>query len=170
MAKRQKHAYPRPPTINGRTLPGPPELHEKGYLVAVDGNCLEPLVHHGEVISAEPVLPQPGELACFFFSKQDSGSVKRLITPIRGFPVHPESTVVQVIEVQQLHPPKRYYCVASNLEAVHRVRWVRRDEKWLALADLLAEFRQALSPAKTHSGAAAERYCVAFRAAVRAAA
>jgi hypothetical protein len=51
-----------------------------------------------------------------------------------------ESTVIQVIEVQQLHPPKRYHCLANNLEAVHRVRWVRRGEKWLALSPLLSEF------------------------------
>src|SRR5687768_553094 len=140
MAKQGKHAYPRKAEIKGQIIPGPPELNERGYLVAVDGDCLEPVVHHAEVISAEPVLPEPGELACFFFSKQDRGSVKRLVTPLRGFPVHPESTVVQVLEVQQLNPPKRYHCLASNLEAVHRVRWVRRNNKWLALSELLSEF------------------------------
>jgi hypothetical protein len=44
------------------------------------------------------------------------------------------------LEVQQLHPPKRYHCLANNLEAVHRVRWVRRGDEWLALSELLAEF------------------------------
>jgi hypothetical protein len=140
MAKQARHAYPRKASVKGWVANRPPELHEKGYLVAVDGDCLEPVVHHGEIISAEPILPQPGELACFFFNKQDRGSVKLLVTPIRGFPVHPESTVIQVIEAQQLNPPKRYHCLANNLEAVHRVRWVRRDNKWIALSQLLSEF------------------------------
>ena len=78
MAKQAKHAYPRKASVKGWVANRPPELHEKGY--AVDGDCLEPVVHHGEIISAEPILPEPGELACFFFSKQDKGSVKRLIT------------------------------------------------------------------------------------------
>jgi hypothetical protein len=156
MAKQRKHAYPRKAQIKGEVLPAPPELHERGYLVAVVGDCLEPVVHHGEVISAEPVLPEPGELACFFFSKHDKGSVKRLITPIRGFPVHSESTVIQVIEVQQLQPPKRYHCLANNLEAVHRVRWVSRGDKWLALSQLLSEFDEQHPQTEAHTSPAPE--------------
>ena len=30
--------------------------------------------------------------------------------------------------------------LANNLEAVHRVRWVRRNDKWFALSELLADF------------------------------
>jgi|RhiMetdeSRZDD1v2_1073273.scaffolds.fasta_scaffold123045_2 hypothetical protein len=58
MAKQSKHAYPRKASVKGLVLPGPPELHEKGYLVAVDGHCLEP-IRPGEVISFDEQHPPP---------------------------------------------------------------------------------------------------------------
>jgi hypothetical protein len=136
MAKRLD-AYPRKATIKRLRLPGPSEFHEKGYLVSVDGDCLEPVIHHGEVVAVEPMLPKVGELACFFFKGKENGSVKRLLNSIRGFPVHKDSTVVQLILVQQLNPPKCYQCLADQLDAIHRVVWVRRNEKWLAIESLL---------------------------------
>jgi hypothetical protein len=59
MAKQSKHAYPRKASVKGLVLPGPPELHEKGYLVAVDGHCLEPIIRPGEVISFDEQHPPP---------------------------------------------------------------------------------------------------------------
>jgi phage repressor protein C with HTH and peptisase S24 domain len=137
MAKQLPHAYPRKTAIKPRHVPAPPGLHERGYLVAVNGDCLEPVVHNGEVIAVEPVLPKAGELACFFFKGQDNGSVKRLLNDVSGFPVHPDSTVVQLIRVQQLNPPKCFHCTADQVEAIHRVVQVRRDDQWLSIERLL---------------------------------
>jgi hypothetical protein len=108
-------------------------------LVSVDGDCLEPVIHHGEVVAVEPTLPKAGELACFFFKGKENGSVKRLLNTIRGFPVHPDSTVVELILAQQLNPPRCYQCPADQLDAIDRVVWVRRNDKWLAVENLLAE-------------------------------
>jgi hypothetical protein len=139
MAKQPKHAYPRKGSTN-RSLAGPLDFHERGYLVSVHGACLEPVVYNGEVIAIEPVLPRAGELACFFFKSREKGLVKRLLKNIRDFPVHPGSTVVQLILVQQLNPPKCFQCLADQVDAIHRVVWVRRHDKWLTVASLLVGF------------------------------
>jgi hypothetical protein len=143
MAKQREHAYPRTPTINRVHIPGPPAFHEKGYLVSIDGDCLEPVVHHGEIVAVEPTLPKAGELACFFKGKEN-GSVKLLVNTIRGFPVHPDSAVVQLILAQQFNPPQCYRCLADQLDAIHRVVWVRRNDKWVTAESLLSEIKPVI--------------------------
>jgi len=120
-------------------------MHPQGYVVTVRGDCLSPVVRDGEVISGEPVLPDSGELACFYFKGQETGAVKRLMTNLhRMFPVHPESEVVICVQSAQFNPPKRYQAWGNKLDAIHRVRWVMRNGEWLLLKPLLEDFDRTL--------------------------
>lgn len=126
--------------MSKRTCARPPDFHSEGYVVETDGGCLEPIVFHGELLAVEPVLPEPGEFACFFFKGAESGAVKLNTKPIHGFPLAPKSELIPLIEAMQFNPAKQYASWSNEIIAIHRVRWVMREGEWQSANDLLKGF------------------------------
>ena len=127
-------------TTSRRTCARPPDFHKEGYVVEINGQCLEPVLFHGELIAAEPIVPEAGEFACFFFKGSERGSVKLNAKPIHGFPMAPKSELIPLIEAMQFNPTQHYSSWASELVAIHRVTWVMRDGKWQPVNQLLKAF------------------------------
>ena len=104
--------------------PLPADAHPKAFGLKIIGNCLAPRALEGQVVLVEPTMPQPGELAVFFFKGGGLPTCKVLSKPIYGYPLHPESEVVPVAELEQLNPPKRYHLPLDRVEAIGRVHSV----------------------------------------------
>ncbi len=103
-------------------VPRPEGVHLEAFGLVIRGDCLSPRARDGQVAIVEPMLPEPGEMAAFWFKGRSQPVVKILHTPLQyGFPAHPESEVFLAIEAEQLNPPKRYFTAADKLERVCRV-------------------------------------------------
>jgi hypothetical protein len=88
------------------------------------GNCLAPRAVDGQIVVVESKLPEPGDLAVFWFKGQAMPAVKILCSPIVGYPLHPESECIPIIEAEQLNPPKRYCVGLDKIECIARVHSV----------------------------------------------
>ena len=104
--------------------PLPPGAHPDAFGLKIVGNCLAPRALESQVVLVEPTMPQPGELAVFFFKGGGLPTCKVLSKPIFGYPLHPESECIPVAEVEQLNPPKRYHVPLDKIEAIGRVHSV----------------------------------------------
>ena len=107
-------------------LPLPEGAHPESFGLTMSGNCLAPRASHGQVMIVEPIRPEPGEIAVFWFKGQDMPAAKILRTDLKmtGFPVHPKSEVVPIIEFEQINPPRRYAVDGGTLEECFRVHSV----------------------------------------------
>jgi hypothetical protein len=110
------------PPLQLGTVRLPKGVHPEGFGLHVVGNCLSPRAENGQIAIVEPVLPEPGDMAVFWFKGQKTPVVKILVTPLRSFfPAHPQSEVVLIVQAEQLNPPKRYSVEADKIERLCRV-------------------------------------------------
>ena len=96
--------------------------HPQAIALTVDGECLKPDVLSGSTIVAEPVLPKPGELACFWPVGGGRPIVKYLVTSLDyGFPHNPRSEVVLHVHARMINPPRLLGMRADRIERIWRV-------------------------------------------------
>jgi hypothetical protein len=110
------------------------------YIMQTAGNCQAPLIIEGDRLFAEPVLPEVGEYACFYFFGREQGLIKRLTNRLFGWPVSPQSECVPIIEFHQINPYRNYGTPGDKIEAMHRVRWLLRGDTWIDLAFALSQW------------------------------
>lgn len=89
------------------------------YAITGRGTCLEPVIHDGSLLVCDKrVMPQPGDAVALHFTSEFAqlfgypGAVKRLRLPVDG---------ADVIEVDQLNPPRRYTFDPADVLAIHKV-------------------------------------------------
>ncbi len=93
------------------------------YGLVVNGDCMAPHVHHGDTAILSPAAPiEPGTIVVLWPIGDGRPVLKRLVMmPMCaiGSPVHPDSTVVPLVIVEQTNPPKRYAIRVDALQAMH---------------------------------------------------
>lgn len=142
VSARTVSAYPKDDKVLG-IIAGPPSLREGGYAVAVDGDCMTPLILHGEKVAIEPTVPSNGDIVCLFGKGPGGGWIKRLCSGlVSAVPIHPGSEVSPIICVEQINPPRTYYVDGATLLAIHRVTWVLRNGEWLSVECLARSLAQ----------------------------
>lgn len=107
----------------------PKDVHPDAVALKIVGDCLEPRLKDGDRVIIEPLpLPEPGDLAVFWFKgREDNPVVKILRTPLRhGFPHNPKSEVELIVIAEQLNPPGHYRIRAGEIERVARVHSIAR--------------------------------------------
>jgi hypothetical protein len=87
-------------TVRGKVSP-------EAIAMKIDGDCLHPRARHGQLAIVENKLPEPGDLAVFWFKEHERPIVKVLRHKIYGWPHNPRSNVTMPIEFDQFNPPKR---------------------------------------------------------------
>jgi hypothetical protein len=92
--------------------------------LTISGNCLAPRAGNGQIVVVESKLPDPGDMAVFWFKGQHMPAVKILCSRIIGYPLHPESECVPIIQMEQLNPPQRYAVRLDKIECIARVHSV----------------------------------------------
>lgn len=114
-------------TIGGADIPTK-GLPADYIALKIDGDCLVPRAHDGEIVIAERKLPKPGELAVFWFKGRARPVVKVLRTRLDLlYPFVPGGNCVAVIEFEQSNPPKRYAVSIDEIECIARVHSVRSE-------------------------------------------
>ena len=110
-------------TIGAVTCPA--GVHPDAFALKVRGGCLAPTVPDGSWIIVEPTLPGEGDLAVFWLKDDpDRPLIKRLSRSLLGYPHHPESEVVCLLEVEQANPPERFAFRMDKVKAIARVHSV----------------------------------------------
>jgi hypothetical protein len=124
---RQAEAYGRSDRDFVR-IPRPKKAPPDSFGLKISGNCLAPRARDGQFAIVESKLPKPGDLAVFWFKGHLMPTIKILSGPIIGYPLHPESECIPIIQVEQLNPPQRYEVRLDKIECIARVHSVVTHE------------------------------------------
>jgi hypothetical protein len=96
------------------------------FILILDGDCLEPEVHHDDRAIVAPTMPiRPGDFVVLWPKDQaHRPQMKRVVmVPMEGWEKFDPATweVVPLIFVEQLNPPRQYEIRTDKLAAIHRV-------------------------------------------------
>jgi len=119
----------------GEMIRGPGGVHPGSYACSIEGDCLAPVLRHGEMVLIEPIWPIEGEFAVIYPKGSPCGSIKRMLMAVQGIPCSPKSEVIPLVLFEQLNPPKQYQARGDRIERVDRVSMVLRDGKWIPLRE-----------------------------------
>jgi hypothetical protein len=108
-------------------LPRSADMPAEIFGLKMVGDCLAPRACEGQVVVVESRLPEPGDLAVFWLKGGTMPIVKVLRSPIHGYPFHPESECIPIINVEQLNPPQRFSIRLDKIECIGRVHSVITD-------------------------------------------
>lgn len=105
------------------TIPRNLKAGPRTYATRGDGNCLEPRVHHGDIVVCDPdQVPAPGDIVAIWWK---DGKRQPLIK-VLSFDL-PEKDLWSLggeagflLVCEQLNPPKGYAIKLSEVEAVHK--------------------------------------------------
>ena len=85
-------------------------LNADCYSITTEGTCLEPQICDGDKVFVDPNrMPEVGEFAVFWPRDGRRPSVKRLVVALSSAR-SPYPELVPLVVVEQLNPPKQYFC------------------------------------------------------------
>ncbi|HEX3862540.1 MAG TPA: S24 family peptidase [Stellaceae bacterium] len=103
----------------------PVEHRNDLFILALDGNCLEPEVRHNDYALIVPGMPiRRGDFVVLWPKDPEHRPlIKRvvLVPPKDWATWSPDSEVMALIVVEQLNPPRLYHIPVDKLSAIHRV-------------------------------------------------
>ena len=96
------------------------------YILILDGDCLEPEVHHNDHAIVAPTMPvRRGDFVVLWpKNPAHRPQMKRVVmAPMEGWQKYSPDTwdVLPLIFVEQLNPPRHYQITTDKLSAIHRV-------------------------------------------------
>ncbi len=106
------------------TVPVPRSVYERyaePYAMRIEGHCLDPIIRDGDTVIAAPDAPwEPGGVVIIYHHNGKS-SVKILVSaqPPSMMKVHPESTVMPLVMVRMLNPPRVLSIAVDKIKALH---------------------------------------------------
>ncbi len=125
---KQKAASPTDPHFLPRSLL-PPSDDPDLYGLYVEGDCLAPVVSHGDLVFASPATPPKAGMVVAIWPRDDQPVVKRLLFDVPP-PWTPGSTVAGVLIVQTINPPKQLQITMDKIDHVHTVIAVLKPEEY----------------------------------------